>query len=302
MASTAVDAAGSGTRALQRVLHHYVRSGRKYLAEATPSDEAVHEARKAIKKSRTALRLLRPCLKKARYQRANGTLRDAAHALNALRDARVLLQALSDLRRRSPALRANPAAARLAERLQQELSDARQRLNARLLREQCRSLWRIERRARDWSVGRQDWSVLGPAMWRIYRQGRTLLPTASGHPADEALHEWRKQIKYLRYALRMLGPIQPGPLGVLEKQATGIAEQLGEAHDLSLLHARAQSLPARSGPGRRHLLQAIEQERMQRAFAALVAGERLFQPRPREFEQRLGRAWRRWRRRRSAPH
>ncbi|HTT04272.1 MAG TPA: CHAD domain-containing protein [Steroidobacteraceae bacterium] len=299
MAATSVDAAGSGTRALQRVLHHYVRSARKRLGQATPSDEAVHEARKAIKKSRTALRLLRPCLRKACYQRANGTLRDAAHVLNALRDARVLIQALSALQRRTAALRANPAAARLAARLRQELSDARHRLNARTLRDQCRTLRRVERGARELPIGRHDWSVLGPAMRHIYRRGRYLLPTASGHPADAALHAWRKHVKYLRYALKMLGPIQPGLLGALAKQADGIGERLGEAHDLALLHARAQLLEGRSGPGRRHLLQAIERERTRRAFAALVAGERLFQPRPREFEHTLERAWHRWHRRRA---
>lgn len=299
MAARTVDAASSGTRAVQRVLHHYVRSARKRLGQATPSDEAVHGARKAIKKSRTALRLLRPTLKKTHYQSANGRLRDAAHVLNALRDALVLIQALSALRRRTAALRVNPAAARLAARLQQELADARQRLNARTLGDQCRFLRRVERRARELPVGRHDWSVLGPAVRHIYRQGRYLLPTATGHPADQALHEWRKHVKYLRYALKVLGPIQPAVLGALAKQAQGIGEQLGEAHDLALLHARAQLLEGRTGPGRRHLLQAIEHQRTQRAFAALVAGERLFQPRPREFEQQLGRAWRRWHRERA---
>lgn len=297
MVATTLDAAGSGTRALQRVLHHYVRKSRRCLAGA-PSDEAVHEARKALKKSRTVLRLLRPALDRGRYQRANRTLRDTAHELNDLRDARVLIQALVDLRRETPALRANAAAAGLASRLQQELSEARHRLNARTLREECRTLRRMGRRARHLEVGRHGWSVLGPAMRHIYRQGRRVLPTASGHPADAALHEWRKQIKYLRYALKMLEPIRPGALGALGKQATTIAEQLGEAHDLALLHARAQSLEADSSPGRRHLLQTIERVRTERAFAALVAGERLFQPRPREFERDLARAWRRWRRRR----
>ncbi|HEX4052321.1 MAG TPA: CHAD domain-containing protein [Steroidobacteraceae bacterium] len=297
MAATTVDAAGSGTRALQRVLHHYVRKGRQHLAQATPSDATVHEARKAIKRSRTALRLLRPALNQGRYRRADRTLRDTAHTLNALRDARVLIQALAHLRREVPALRSNPAAAGLAARLHQELSDARQRLNARTLRDGCRTLRHMERRAAQLSVGRHGWSVLGPAMQHLYRQGRRALPSASGHPADEALHEWRKRVQCLRYALKMLEPLRPSSLGAWEKQATAIAEQLGAAHDLALLHARAQSLEARSGRGRRRLLQAIEGVRTQRACTALVAGERLYQPRPRDFERQLARAWRSWRRR-----
>ena len=299
MAAKTLDAAGSGTRALQRVLHHYVRVARRCLTEAGASDETVHRARKAIKKSRTALRLLRPALRSSRFQRANRSLRETAHVLNALRDARVLIEALAKLRREVPALRTNSAAATLAARLQQELSAARRRLNARTLQDDCRTLRREERRAGQLPVGRHGWSVLGPAMRHIYRQGRRVLPTASGHPADEALHEWRKRVKDLRYALKIFAPIQPRALGALEKQATAIAEQLGDAHDLALLHARTASLEARSGPGRRRLLQAIEAARMQRALAALVAGERLFQPRPGDFERQLGRAWRSWRHRRS---
>lgn len=297
MAATTLDAAGSGTRALRRVLHHFVRSSRKSLEGARPTDEAVHEARKAIKKSRTALRLLRPALSRSRYQRANRTLRDAAHVLNALRDARVLIQTLADLRRGTPALQANPAAAGLAVRLQQELSEAQRGLDAGTLRRQCRTLRRMERRAGQLSVGRQGWSVLGPAIRRVYRQGRRVLPTASRHPPDEALHEWRKQVKYLRYGLKMLRPLQPALLSGLEKQASTIATQLGEAHDLALLQARVKLLKERSGPGRRRLLEAIERVRTERAFGALVAGERLFLPQPRAFERQLSRAWHRWRRR-----
>jgi CHAD domain-containing protein len=297
MAVTTLEAAGSGTRALRRVLHQHVRKARRHLQDAAPSDEAVHKARKAIKKSRAVLRLLRPALHPARYQRVNRMLRDTAHALNELRDARVLIQTLARLGRETPALRTNPAAARLAARLQRELSAARLGLNARTLQDECRTLRRTERRCAQLPVGRHGWSVLGPAMRHLYRQGRRLLPTASGHPPDEALHEWRKQIKYLRYALEMLAPIEPKSLGAWERQAATIAGQLGDAHDLALLQARAQSLEAQNGASRRLLLQAIERARTQRALAALVAGERLFQPRPRDFEQELGRAWRRWRRR-----
>lgn len=282
---------------MRRVLHHFVRSSRKTLGQVAPTDEAVHRARKAIKKSRTALRLLRPALTRPRYQRADRTLRDAAHALNALRDAHVLIQTLADLRRGTPALRANPAAVRLGARLQQELADAQHRLSARTLSHPCRTLRHMERRARRLPVGRRGWSVLGPAMQRIYRQGRRVLPTASDHPPDEALHEWRKQVKYLRYALQMLRPIQPSLLGGWQKQASAIATQLGEAHDLALLQARANLLEARGGPGHRRLLQVIERMRTQRALQALVAGERLFQPPPRAFERQLSRAWQRWRRR-----
>lgn len=296
MTATTVDASHSGTRALRRVMRHYVRKGRHCLSADEPSDEAVHAARKSIKKSRAALRLLRPTLGERRFRRANRTLRGAAQALNPLRDAHVLMQTLAGLCRDDPALQHNRTARRLAVCLREELSTARERMTARSLRTEADALRQVERRTTRWKVGRHGWSVLGPAICRVYRKGRKVLPTASNHPADAALHEWRKQVKYLRYALRMLAPMRPGKLGALEKQAGGIAEQLGESHDLALLQLRAASLTAGSDGSRRQLLHAIEQLRSQRAFSALVAGERLFQPRPRDFERAMGRAWRRWRR------
>lgn len=297
MAVTTIDADHSGTQSLRRVLHHYVRSSRRQLQTSAPSDAAVHEARKAIKKSRAALRLLRPALGQACYRRENRILRNSAHRLNALRDARVLIQALATLRQQHAPLRDNRAAARLATRLQRELAEAREGLGERTLRAECHTLQRLERRARELRVGRAGWSVLGPALRRIYRQGRRRLPGAAEHPPDPALHEWRKQIKYLRYALRILRPMQPGLLGALEKQAGAIAEQLGVAHDLALLQQQARQLGGEADAGLRELLQEIEQLRVRRAREALVRGEQLFQPRPREFEHLLQQAWRRWRRR-----
>src|SRR5690348_17534612 len=57
--------------------------------------EAVHGARKDMKKLRTVLRLLRDALGKKRYRRANAHFRDAARALSASRDAEVKLQTLA---------------------------------------------------------------------------------------------------------------------------------------------------------------------------------------------------------------
>jgi len=295
MAITTLQEDQSGTHAMRQVAHHYVRKGRKLLAASLPSDEAVHAARKAIMKSRTALRLLRPALTKARFREEDRELRSAAHVLNGLRDAHVLIEALAGIRQDYPALRDNAAAGRLAAQLDRQLAQERARLSAQRLKGACRCLRRCERRAQRLRVGRHGWSVLGPAVYRIYRRGRRVLPRAVNHAPDEALHEWRKQIKHLRYALKMLQPMEPGLLGALARQADAIAAQLGAAHDLALLKARA--LEKSSSAGGRQLVQLIERARMQRASAALMAGEQLFQASPRAFESALGRAWRRWRRR-----
>ena len=67
--------------------------------------EAVHGARKDMKKLRTVLRLLRGRLGKRRYRRGNARFRDAARALSGARDAEVKLATLEALRNQLPATR-----------------------------------------------------------------------------------------------------------------------------------------------------------------------------------------------------
>src|SRR5512146_1173 len=60
-----------------------------------PVDTRVHSARKALKKARAALRLLRPNLVAGVYERENIALRDAGRRLSPLRDAKSLVAAVN---------------------------------------------------------------------------------------------------------------------------------------------------------------------------------------------------------------
>jgi CHAD domain-containing protein len=261
----------------------------------------VHDARRSLKKARAGLRLLRPALGAVVYRRENSALRAAAHGLNAARDAQVLLQTLRSLQRARP-LRTSTAAARVARWLHGARAAAQDRLSRdRVLVSVREAVEQAERRARHWRVGRRGWTALGPALRRIYRSGRRRVPSARTMPPDEALHEWRKQVKYLRYALKMLRPIAPGPLGALERRARELSDRLGEAHDLALLarqvsvYGAIRGARARRTDGLQELLDVIERRRERLASAALAEGELLYRGQPRALERRFARAWRRWR-------
>src|SRR5262249_36147792 len=60
----------------------------------TPTDRAVHEARKRLREARAMTRLLRPALDEAEYQQVNKALRAASQPLSVVRDAKVLTDAL----------------------------------------------------------------------------------------------------------------------------------------------------------------------------------------------------------------
>lgn len=298
MASRTIEPGSSGTRALQRVARHFARRAGRALASATTSDTAVHEARKDLKRCRTALRLVRPALGEATYGRENGVLRAAAHSLNAARDAKVLTQTLQSLRHDYSALQRDPGVAALLRALQAQEAAVRGRLRTppSPLARTRGALARQRSRMNDWLVGTYGWSVLGPALRRIYRSGRRALPAGQPRPADRTLHEWRKQVKYLRYALEILTPMRKRKMAELARHARRLTECLGEAHDLAVLAQRARGFGQRNGVDLGALLARIERRRGQLTRHALAVGEPLYRARPRDWERPLARDWRRWRR------
>jgi CHAD domain-containing protein len=70
------------------------------LAEPGDLDRAVHEARKAMKRIRALLRLVRPVIGDDVYRVENAILRDTARIIAPIRDGRVMVDTVSDLRER----------------------------------------------------------------------------------------------------------------------------------------------------------------------------------------------------------
>lgn len=298
MAKKTIEANSSGTRALRRAARHFVRRASRALASPGLSDTAVHDARKDLKRARAALRLLRPALGEPLYRRENTLLRDVAQTLNAARDAKVLTQTLQSLRRSHRTLRRDADVAELLRTLQADQAGLQQRLREHptQLGRMRRALEQLCDRVMHWPVGTHGWSVLGPASKRIYRSGRRALPTARPHPTERALHEWRKQVKYLRYALEMLAPMRARKVARLARQAEELTDCLGEAHDLAILAQRARVYAKGNRADLRPLFTIIDRERDRLSLEALSSGEQLYRAKPRDWERQLERSWIRWRR------
>jgi len=261
------------------------------------TDTAVHDARKDLKRARTALRLLRPALDEWIYRRDDALLRDVARALNAARDAKVLTQTLQSLCRHHRVLRRDAEIARLLRTLQADQARLRRRWrdHPQPLERRRGALGQLRGRMTQWRVGKHGWSVLGPALKRIYKNGRRARPTRSRRPTDRALHEWRKQVKYLRYALELLASRRSRRLSRLARRAQRLSDHLGEAHDLAMLARKARALAKRSRAELRPLLTIIDRQRARLALEALSSGARLYQARPGDWQRPLQRHWARWR-------
>ena len=93
----------SEDKGIRRVAHGRAQDAVELLRddEADPV-EAVHKARKDMKKLRATLKLVRPALGNKAYRRENGRFRDAGRALSDARDAQVRAENVDALAERFP--------------------------------------------------------------------------------------------------------------------------------------------------------------------------------------------------------
>jgi CHAD domain-containing protein len=266
------------------------------------TDEAVHEARKAIKRARATLRLLRPAIGDKFYAAENVLLRDAARPLTQVRDARIVVdtleQVLAHPGKAAVSIQGSIQGEKLGELLRSERIETRKSLlnGAAKLKAIRTSLRGAPQRAQRWPILEDDWDALGPAIKRVYRAGRNALAEAKANRTDETLHEWRKRTKYLWHELQILQPLRPGLIGELAEQAHRLADALGDDHDLAVLRAKILgSHAAIAGQPAHALIELVDQRRAELQDKAFETGQGLYQKKPSAFAEPLEKSWHKWR-------
>jgi CHAD domain-containing protein len=267
-------------------------------ADGSP-DEAIHEARKCFKKVRALLRLVRPSIGEATFQKENAWFRDAGRPLTEVRDAKILVETLDKLCEHF----AGRVRRQSFREIRKELVANQKATRKRVLEEQ-QALATVEaliqearERLDDWTDVPNKWSALGDGLEQVYRQARKAFAAADADPTVENLHEWRKQAKYLRYQLEILRPLWPEVMEELACQADHLGELLGDDHDLAVLRQLLTDDPDRFGdPATREVLLAlIDQRRAELQQEAKLLGQRLLQDRPKDCVRRLKGYWKTWR-------
>ncbi len=216
------------------------------ILSSSQDDEAVHAARKACKRIRAGLRLLRGCLGQSAYRRENQKIRDAAKPLTAVRDVYVLRRVLRTL----------PAASAMIVRS----IDSEYRRERQLLRQRAQNALRQIAATRERLVdlpnieSEADSAIQG--VKRSYKAGRKAC-RKSRSKKDQVLHEWRKQAVYLLNQLELLGMVFGARFKKLHRHVSWLAETLGSDHDLGVLSDRV----GRHDVGAKSLLKQIDKRR-----------------------------------------
>jgi CHAD domain-containing protein len=279
-----------------------------FSADATPDARTVHETRKALKRLRALLRLLEHRLGEDAYARESTALRHAARQLSDARDAEVILNTLDGLIARHPrALGRRTGVRRLRARLAHERAHTE-----RLTLGQPATRTAVIHELSAFRDGIAAWKLperpgiglVERDLRRLYSQGLERHKHVLRGKGDQvqAMHEWRKRVKDLRYAAEMLQRRgsqkrrrSDKRLRELAKRADALGELLGEDHDLAVL---AQHLRAGRHAGRRDtwhttrktrkaLLKAIAKRRRRLRKRALRDGARLYRRSPKRFTSAL---------------
>jgi len=156
---------------------------------------AIHDARKRLKKARSALRVVRGSVGNATAQRLNDELRAIAATLSDRRDADVLVETVDALHERSPGQVPAATFAALRDRL------ARQAATAGADDDNADQIVRLEavrEQLGEADFSRVRWKSVGMGIDRAYRRGRKGYKGAS-HASTEELHQWQKRAKDLWY-------------------------------------------------------------------------------------------------------
>ena len=258
----------------------------------------IHEARKATKRLRALVRLVRRDLGDEVYALENQCYRAAGQRLSGLRDATVLVETLDrlveSLGEDVPKSRFARVRVWLVERRDRVYSQADS--NNRAVQEVIAELVQARERLEHWNLQRPDWGGIRVGVQRIYARGRRDFAGAYALPSDEAFHDWRKQVKYLWYHIQILENVWPLVMQSLTEELDQLGELLGQDHDLAVLRTTVMAEFPRAGATA--TLMALERRigevRSRKQGQARLLGERIYVERPREFSRRLRGYWRVW--------
>ena len=200
-------------KAIRRLGRERIESALECLKDVGRA-EAVHGARKDIKKTRAVLRMVRANIGKKEFRRFARRLRDAATDLAAPRDAYVKVQTLQNLTRRFKGQLAPGALRRVRLELRHAFDEEKKRFGSeKVTRPVERTLRRVAEELEHLEVSGKGWNAISPGVKAAYSLGRCAYQTALKDSSPENFHEWRKRAKDLWYQVSLLRPVSLASAG-----------------------------------------------------------------------------------------
>ena len=243
-------------------------------------DETAHEMRKALKRVRAVLRLMRGELGRFRYREENVVLRDVARRWAPVRDGAVLARVATSVVTDTDVV-GEVLGRRLVTTLDRRADAARAAVAAdrRLHIDTLTTLLCFRARVDAFPVVGDGafpdtFGAVRPGFARIARRASNGMATADAVPTAHHLHEWRKNVKYLRHQVEVLQPCWDDLFGAVAERLSLLGDALGDDHDLAELGTLVAGDPTLvpDERWRDRLLTAVEHRRRPLQDEALALG------------------------------
>jgi hypothetical protein len=143
----------------------------------------------------------------------------------------------------------------------------------------------------DWHLRAEGWAAIDGGLTRTYRLGHEGFRRVCAESSTEHVHEWRKRVKDLWYAFRLLEPVCGPVVGGEAEEAHRLADLLGDHHDLAVLCARLEQLGDIVAVDVNALQGLIDYRRDELQGEAVHVGERLYLEKPKQFRRRIRGYW-----------
>jgi CHAD domain-containing protein len=285
----------SVAKGVERIIRGEIEDSAALLKCTNPDpakrDEAIHEARKSVKKIRAVLRLVRTEL--GRTSRKEGArFGDIGRELSGSRDAAALIEILDQVK---------GAPAKATSSIRQGLVKEKKRIDEHIEAGNLRNTIadRLEARAqkiKDWPTDNDGFESLAGGFKRTYRDGLDSLKDAEKCGSTLAFHEFRKRVKDHWYHLRLLEESWTPEMRRHEARLKDLEAWLGDDHNLAVLIEKLKANSSRFGginAVKAFTQAAVELEKeLQRK--AIGLGHELYAQKPGEFVQAVREMWGAW--------
>jgi CHAD domain-containing protein len=267
---------------LQRLVSRELRGALEGLSDPTSVEEAVHEARKSVKKVRAVLRVLHDDLG-PHYRAENERLRQVAHRLSSLRDAAAAGETLQMLRGRYP----RAVTSRISRDIARGLEGGTRQTTAkgrRLIKMATSELGRLSKSLPDLIRSAGRLKAVRRGVTRGWRRASQTMKGVDASSDAAQFHLWRRRVKDHWYQMRLLAARHPGARS-RARSLKKLEHWLGDDHNLAMLRAAILAAPHRFGDARTTdiVLGCIVKYQTWLRQRCLKLGRRVFAKKPAAF-------------------
>jgi CHAD domain-containing protein len=265
-------------------------------ASGADRDEAIHEARKSVKKVRAVLRLVQPELG-ATWRVENRRLSEIGRKLSEFRDAAASIESLDSLKEGYREELGPHTLDSIRRGLVARKGQAERNADiGQVLNKLAAGLRSTGKRARTWPLENDGFPAIGCGLERTFSRGRKALALVRANPSPEGFHEWRKRVKDHWYHVRLLEYVWVDIMQAYGRALKDLETWLGDDHNLVVLRDRVLAEPAFYGKATDIdvFLGVVDKRQKELRDGALSFGKRIYAEKPAQFARRMERFWRAW--------